>query len=354
MPRTHRLGLIAGLVLLPLAWPGTARSQETYELSGDRAAIWNLAGSVTVSGGGSVVTVEVRRGGPDADRLEIGTGPVDLDRHDAGRVEGLRVVYPADEIVYGEGGRTELRVRDDGTFFRDRGDRGRKVKIHDRGGGLEAHADLDIRVPAGHTVLVFLAVGDVAVSNVNGDLVVDVASADITATDTRGHLVLDTGSGDIELDGASGEVTLDTGSGDIAVRNVRDGNLVADTGSGDVSGGTIAVGSLNVDTGSGDVKLSDVSASEVLVDTGSGDVEIGFLSEPRRLSFDTGSGGVRLTLPDSWSGRVELDTGSGSIHSDFRMLVEEMDDDYVSGRIGEGGGSLEVDTGSGNITLLKG
>jgi hypothetical protein len=35
------------------------------------------------------------------------------------------------------------------------------------------------------------------------------------------------------------------------------------------------------------------------------------------------------------------------------MTVEEMDDDYVRGRVGSGGGSLEVDTGSGDVRLVR-
>jgi hypothetical protein len=35
------------------------------------------------------------------------------------------------------------------------------------------------------------------------------------------------------------------------------------------------------------------------------------------------------------------------------MTVEEMDDDYVRGRVGSGSGSLEVDTGSGDVRLVQ-
>ena len=231
-----------------------AAAQETFELAGEAAAIWNLAGMVSISGGGSVVTVAVRRGGSGADRLEIQTGPINLDEG-VGRVSSLRVVYPGDEVKYGEGdSNDEVRVRDDGTFYRGNG--GRKVKIRSSGSGLDAHADLDVRVPSGSRVLVYLAVGQVEVTNVDGDLTVDVGSADIRASGTRGSLVLDTGSGDIELDGARGDVVLDTGSGDVEVNGVSDGELLVDTGSGDVTGGDISVTALNVDTGSGDVELS--------------------------------------------------------------------------------------------------
>jgi hypothetical protein len=35
------------------------------------------------------------------------------------------------------------------------------------------------------------------------------------------------------------------------------------------------------------------------------------------------------------------------------LTVEEMGEDYVRGRVGTGGGSLEVNTGSGDIGLIQ-
>jgi ferric-dicitrate binding protein FerR (iron transport regulator) len=291
--RIVRLGaaVAAAAVAVP---PTSASAQEVYELSGDHGAVWNLAGTVNVTGGGSALTVEVRRGGADRGQLEVATGAIALDSDGVGRVEALRILYPGDEIVH-PGGNAELHVRDDGTFYLGGGDHGRKVKIREDGSGLDAHADLDIRIPNGKTVLVYLAAGEVVVSRVDGDLTVSAGSADIRSTGTSGRLVLDTGSGDVSVDGARGDVTLDTGSGDVSASNVSGDELTADTGSGDVT----------------------------------------------------------LALPASWESRVELDTASGDIHSDFRMTVEEMDDDYARRRVGTGGGSLEVDAGSGDIRLVQ-
>ena len=262
----------------------------------------------------------------------MATGSIDLDSDGVGLVDALRILYPGDEIVHA-GANTELHVRDDGTFYRG-GDEGRKVNIREDGSGLDAHADLDIRIPDGKTVLVYLAAGEVVVSNVDGDLTVSAGSADVRSSGTSGRLVLDTGSGDVSVDGARGDVTLDTGSGDVSASNVSGDELTADTGSGDVTG-------------------SGITVAELSVDTGSGDVEIAFRSSPAEVSVDTGSGDVTLALPASWESRVELDTASGDIHSDFPLTVEEMDDDYVRGRVGSGGGSLEDDTGSGDVRLVQ-
>src|SRR2546428_12336603 len=97
-----------------LASPSRALPQsERHAASGDDVAIYNLAGVLRVEAGSGVdVIVEVTRGGRDAGKLRVEAGPL--------RGRGtLRVVYPDDDIVYGEpdfGGSTTLDVRDDGTF----------------------------------------------------------------------------------------------------------------------------------------------------------------------------------------------------------------------------------------------
>ena len=51
---------------------GPAAAQERFSLSGDRIAIYNVAGEVAVEAGtGANVIVEVARGGDDAGRLTI-------------------------------------------------------------------------------------------------------------------------------------------------------------------------------------------------------------------------------------------------------------------------------------------
>src|SRR5690606_15368909 len=283
------------IVAVALAMPAAAQQTERYAVAGANVAVYNLAGDVRIeAGGGSEVVVELIRGGADAAELQVDVG-------DIGGWQSLRVVYPADRIVYPRlSGRsnTSMRVRADGTFGRinmpgaddPRGgvmafarDRGDQVRISGRGSGMEAYADMRVVVPSGQRIAVFLGVGRATVSNVDGELLVDVASASIEATNTRGWLRLDTGSGSIDLRGAEGEVILDTGSGSIEAADVRGPRLVMDTGSGRVEARGVEVDDLNVDTGSGSVSLADVSAGNIRVDTGSGSVRLGLLSDVENL-----------------------------------------------------------------------
>ena len=107
----------------------------------------------------------------------------------------VTIVYPA-----GRTERTELRVREDGTFGGGDNDdrrRARRVVITDDGDGVEAWADLTIGIPEGRDVAVHQAVGTVVVRNVNGTLLVDTHSAEVEASGTRGALTVDVGSGNV-------------------------------------------------------------------------------------------------------------------------------------------------------------
>lgn len=390
--RTSRLLPIALLLSGP---PLAAQEPERFTLEGDDVAIYDLAGSVSlVAGTGSDVQVEVRRGGADAAELGVVTDEID------GR-NALRVMYPDDEIVYpamGRGFRVRLEVDDDGTFG-DHDGRGwlalifgfDSVTIRGSGNGLEAHADLRIEVPAGRRVAVYLGAGEVAASNVEGELQIEAFAGRIGAEATRGSLQLDTGSGDIQVTDATGDLDADTGSGSITVRGASGGSvrldtgsghvaasdidasdilvdtgsgsveldgitgraLDADTGSGTVSARSVLVDDVRIDTGSGSIIVEGTSARTVDLDTGSGRIEIGLMSDVERLTAETGSGSVVLRVPSDLGAEIEIDTGSGAIDLGVPVQATRIDRSYLLGRIGDGGGRISIETGSGDVRLAS-
>lgn len=357
MTRSGRIATVAVAALVALPAAGRAQDQ-TVRLEGSSVAIYNLAGRVSVTrGSGTAVAVTVRRQGVDASRLEVQSGPIDVRRSGWGETESLRIIYPSDRIHYEEfRGSTELRVREDGTFWGGTGWRGggEQVKIGSRVDGLDAHADLDIAVPEGKRVYVALAAGMIEARNVNGDLFLDTGSGSINTAGTRGELNLDTGSGDVTVDGADGEVYIDTGSGDVTARNVRGPDLSIDTGSGNVRVDGAESPEISLDTGSGDVTLLGARTGEVGVDTGSGDVTIETVAGSASISVDTGSGDVDVAIPGDYAGSVRLETSSGELHTDIPITLLRREDDEIEGRIGNGGSArLEVETGSGDITIRR-
>jgi lia operon protein LiaG len=347
------------LALLTLAPCLAAQQAERYTLEGDDIAIYNLAGALTVEPGTGSVAVELTRGGPDAGRLQVERGELQ------GR-ETLRVVYPTQDLAYAgleSGSSTTLKVREDGTFgdgdHHDEDDddgarpSGRTMRITRDRGDLRAHADMKVRVPAGHRVEFHLAVGRVSVANVNGEILVDSHSAPVTAAGVKGSLAVDVGSGDVRATGGEGELSVDTGSGSVEVTGFRGNELSIDTGSGQVSGSQLNARSIHVDTGSGDIELSAVTCPELALETGSGSISTEVRGPVRDLALETGSGDISVRAPATLAGEVEIETASGEIETDFPIQVTRHARDHVVGRIGDGVGRVAIETGSGDVRLLK-
>jgi lia operon protein LiaG len=356
--------------MLLLAAPAVVRAQsESVTLTGARVAIYNLVGTLRVEPGTSPggVIVDVKRAGADAGRLRLERGDID-------GWSTLRVVYPADRVrtASGDGGTTtELRVRDDGTFgdenlddagragdggrHRHRGGwgDGRKVTISDRGEGLDARADLLVRVPRGSRAALHLAVGNVTVANVDGKLSIAAQAAPVLASGTKGALWVDVGSGRVQVTQAEGVLEVETGSGEVAISRFQGSLLEASTGSGDVSGDALTADEVSVETGSGDIHLNGVSAPVVSLETGSGGVDADLLRDIVKLSAETGSGDIAIRAPASLGASLEIETASGDIETDFPLEVTRHGRDHVVGTIGDGKGTIAIETGSGGVRLLK-
>ena len=336
------------LALLALATAPLDAQSQRYSL-GTRAGIFNIAGTMRVEGGtGSAVEVEVTRQGTESTQLRIETGQL-RDR------QTLRVIYPSDRIRWsamGRGSRSEINVGEDGTFGWGRGAASRRVRVSGSE-GLDAYADIVVRVPKGAEIGVWLGVGEVTLRNVDGTIAVDVSSADVTATGIRGHLSMDTGSGDVRVTDAEGTVIVDAGSGSFTLENVRGDELSVDGGSGDVTGRGVRVRKAVFDLGSGDTRLTDVSAEDLVVDTGSGNVDLALVSTVRNMVLDTGSGDVTLRVPASFGATLEVDTGSGDLDVELPLTVTRRSRTSLIGTIGDGKGRVRVDTGSGDVRILK-
>jgi len=355
--RLRHLGL-ALIAAVPV--PAAAQQPERHTLTGDRVAIYDLAGQIRIDPGtGTDVVVEITRGGRDLGQLRVERGPVES----MPGYETLRVLFPSDEISYPalhRGSRTQMSIRDDGTF-NDHDNNGRKwgrhsdrrVTITSYGSGLEAWADLHITVPAGKRVDVNVGVGDITVTNVDGHLSVDGNSSTVTARGTKGNFNVDVGSGSVTVNDAQGQVSIDTGSGDVELTTFKGTDLSIDTGSGSVSGTTIAADAVNVDTGSGSITLSGVSSPDLKLDTGSGDVDLDLVSDVDAVSIDTGSGSVTLHVPADVGAVLDIESSSGGVESDIPLEVTKWGSDRVAGRIGDGKGRIAVETGSGRVRIVK-
>ncbi|MBA3671534.1 MAG: DUF4097 family beta strand repeat protein [Gemmatimonadaceae bacterium] len=160
----------------------------------------------------------------------------------------------------------------------------------------------------------------------NGAVSVERVGADVQAT---------TGNGRVRIVGTDGGVRATTGNGEVEVRDVRSAVRVT-TGNGDVTVST-AEGPVQARTGNGDidVRMSAMKASE-------------------NMSFSTGHGNVRLTIPASYNGELDASTGNGEVSSDFDLKLNgRVNPRHIRATIGSGGATLRLSTGNGRLELRK-
>jgi DUF4097 and DUF4098 domain-containing protein YvlB len=147
---------------------------------------------------------------------------------------------------------------------------------------------------------------------------------------------------------ANTRVNAQTGSGNQRIGRV-DGTVRAQTGSGniDIEG---AGGGLDAHTGSGNIDVNAVGGS-IRAQTGSGSVEV---VQTRKADVDvqTGSGGVRLTLPADAAFTLTARTGSGSIDIAHPIQAEgRRRRNRLEGVVRGGGNRVDIATGSGSIDI---
>ena len=141
---------------------------------------------------------------------------------------------------------------------------------------------------------------------------------------------LSTGSGNIHATGLRGDCKLNTGSGNIYAEQSSKGDMKAQTGSGNIELRDIQ-GGLRAGTGSGGIKVSGSPLLSWTLHTGSGNVEIW----PGNTGFD-----------------LDASTGSGGIHTDRDMMTHGSNNrHHVVGKIGGGGPTVRIETGSGGIRV---
>ena len=360
-PRSLLAPLAAAALLVPVR-DTAAQTSTRHTLRGDDPAVYHVVGRLrVVAGTGSDVGVEVVRRGRDAEQTLVEQGMLN------GR-ETLRVFTRAGRVVYpgmGRGDVVRAELRRDGTFGGEstRGgflgthvfSRGSAdgIEIRGDGRGAETWADVTVSVPAGRRLAVHLLAGEATVSNVDGDLTVDVHAASVATERTRGRLRVDAGSGPVRVTDAQGDVDLDTGSGRVEVTRVKASALRVDAGSGALRGSDLDADLIDLDLGSGSARLDAVRARTLRLDTGSGSVDLGLVDGAENVRIDSGSGTVTLRLPATFGATLDIDSGSGGIDSELPISVTHRERDRLTGRIGDGRGRIAIETGSGGVRLRK-
>ncbi|MGD0112938.1 MAG: DUF4097 family beta strand repeat-containing protein [Armatimonadota bacterium] len=293
----------------------TSRATETFDVGGKkRLAIANDFGSVEVTPGGPAVSAEriVFAGQDDEARARAARFKVESNPDGADGV-ALRVV--------GEKGPRRVRV---------------KLIV-------QAPPELDLKVD--------VSFGDVSVTGWKARVDAAAGSGNATLKSVAGAATAKSGSGNVTAENMHGGIAAESGSGNVDLSLVR-GRAYAHTGSGDVNLADIDGSDITAESEHGSVSLDDAGGANIRARTHSGDVRVS-VKKPfsGTMEIHTGSGDASLALPPGSDCRIEARTGSGSVNNELTMKVESSSERAVTGYLGKGAGSVQITTGSGDVSL---
>ncbi len=176
-------------------------------------------------------------------------------------------------------------------------------------------------------------------------------------------LNLRTSNGRIDTEGVDGGLKARTSNGRIEVRDIK-GNADLRTSNGRIVGEDIG-GEVFADTSNGRIDLVQVGGPvEALTSNGSinirdvrgdircrasnGSIKLGNVVASADAS--TSNGSINCVLPPNASATVSGSTANGKIRSDFPLRIRR---GSVSGTIGDGQHSIELETTNGTISIER-
>lgn len=176
-------------------------------------------------------------------------------------------------------------------------------------------------------------------------------SGDLKVTNTKAGCKVNSRHGDVSLQGVEGEVSISTGAGDVSIRDSNCNSVAAETKSGDVEVQRVT-SQINIRSANGDIACREINSKQVTLEAVNGDITLDFASPTDGAhSVRSVSGDILVDLASGSNLRVSLATLSGEVHNRTKLEDEAKSKDRVTGRMGEGAGTIDVSAISGDVTL---
>src|SRR5579862_2789624 len=201
-------------------------------------------------------------------------------------------------------------------------------------------SEFDITVPFGTRVLMRSNSGDLHAEGVKGPLEARTVSGEVRVSDIVGDAVIEGVSGDVEARNIDGNLRVSCVSGGIELSGVH----------GDVDASGV----------SGDISRPNGKSRNVRMESVSGNLTYGgTVSSDGRYDLHSHSGDITLRAPADVGSTLSMETFSGSIESEFRIVLKGNSGDHgvseqhIDTTLGNGGAHITIETFSGDIRLQR-
>lgn len=176
-------------------------------------------------------------------------------------------------------------------------------------------------------------------------------SGAVEVRDTAAGAKVVSQSGDIVLRGLDGTIDVSIQSGDLDMTDCKSGAASVESKSGEIRIANLD-GNLNARCASGNLDVKGWSGKTFSVESVSGDVSVD-LPNPvsGTVNIRTVNGDTTVGLADGGDARVSLSTLRGEVTCGIELQDDTRTEQRVSGRLGEGTGTLDVSGINGDITV---
>jgi lia operon protein LiaG len=198
--------------------------------------------------------------------------------------------------------------------------------------------------------------GDINASDINAEKAnFDTSSGNVTFNGKFTKLYANSTSGDIISDGIEAEYSkFESSSGEIRFKGTFT-EVNAKSTSGDIISDSTKAKSSEFESSSGKIAVSG-NLSNSAASSNSGDISLSTSERPQSIQIKTFSGNASLKLPDSAGFKLECESTSGKINSDFPVTVITSGNNSrneLNGTVGDGNGTVKINTSSGDIHIQK-
>jgi len=189
--------------------------------------------------------------------------------------------------------------------------------------------------------------GGLDVKGLTGKIIGNTSGGGITVTDSKDDIDLETSGGGIEASRCSGQIKLNTSGGSIEL-NELNGNIRASTSGGNVDAEKIT-GELVTHTSGGNMSMTGMMGS-LEASTSGGNIEVEILETGKYVKLRNSGGSVRLQVPKGKG--LDLDIHGDRIKTEgLSNFSGSLEKQSISGTVNGGGVPIDINAGSGGVTL---
>ncbi len=202
-------------------------------------------------------------------------------------------------------------------------------------GGEDSYGEVnwDIRVPAECHVTVVNTSGRMKIGHIIGNVEIRSSAAEIELSSIEGAITVENSSGKTLGELLFGPVVVRQAQGEIDLKFVE--------------------GDIRVKSSTADVTIrQDRGALDLTTTAGNVDIQTN-LDSSRDYLVQTESGRISLSIPETSSGDLRIESQTGDIRTDVPIAIKSMSHKQVEGTFGFGGVKINLTSISGDVTVAQ-